>query len=241
MEPRIFLAVPSYGGIDQDVIVNGLSQPSGKFLVNLRFGRGSALANVFNRLWVQALTDPQITHFAMLHADVCPQPGWIDVLMGVMEREQADLVSAVIPIKHKSGATSTAIAERGESWRFKKRFTMREVMQLPPTFDAARADFPGDVLLINTGCWLANLRSPRWREVDADGCLKMFFTLRDRVRLAGDDAHVEMEPEDWFFSRRAHEAGLKVLATREVSVIHQGLGGFPNQGAWGDETDHQLT
>lgn len=192
----------------------------------------SLLAFGFNSLWHQAAAAaPQhgITHFAMLHADIEPQPWWVDVLHEEMDRTGADILSVVVPIKSPEGVTSTAIGDWHDEWAQPRRLTMREVVQLPETFSANDAScgvgHPSGPLLVNTGCWMAR-RGVWWSDV----C----FTIRDRIAIAPDGRPMpQVIPEDWGFSRWAHQRGLKVMATRKVQLQHVGPWAWSNTHAWG--------
>src|SRR5512146_50667 len=88
------------------------SADDGRWKVQFGALCSSGTAKTFNRLWAAALTKAQrgkITHFAMLHSDIAPEPGFLDVLMEECCRLNADLVSAVIPLKDGRAVTSTAI------------------------------------------------------------------------------------------------------------------------------------
>jgi len=207
------------------------------------------LARGFNLLWasiVEAIHTKGYTHGAMLHGDVCPAPGWLDVLFAEICRLDADLVSVIIPVKDAKGLTSTAIGDPADIWRPVRRLTMREIYErLPETFsidDCIRAGLaePGHQLWTNTGCWIANVRRPWARAIDADGCLKVCFTIRDRIRWDGSKATVEVHPEDWGFARVLANEGGRVYATRKIRAVHAGEQFFPNDHAWGEwETDEE--
>lgn len=198
----------------------------------------SLLAQGFNSLWCAAATlrarGTPISHFAMLHSDVEPSPAWLSVLMEELEATGADVISAVVPIKSGHGLTSTAVGRPGDPWNPAFRLTMRQVMRLPETFSAADLGLPDRPLLVNTGCWACRF-DPEWI-YDFPG-----FTIRDRlIRFEtpeGPQYRAEVEPEDWAASRWWHARGLKVLATRKVSVNHHGRAAFGNDSAWGDR-DH---
>lgn len=198
---------------------------------------GSLLANQFNHLLCAALNEAEqgaITHLAFLHADICPEDFWIDKLMAELEETGADFVSVVSPIKDVRGLTSCGIADPRISWHPKKRFTMRELAKLPETFSIEDTDFPDDVLLHNSGCWIADLRKMLFHQTNEDGSLKCFFTINDKV-IRNEGKWVPMvEPEDWFFSRRLHECGARTFVTRKVKLSHAGLMEFRNDSAWGD-------
>lgn len=197
----------------------------------------SALGNNFNNLWCTALNDRTVTHFAMVHSDVLPQPFWLNVLMHELDATGAQMVSAVIPLKDQFGITSTAIGNPFDRWRPWKRFSMTEIMNMPATFDVEQAGFKGMDLLLNTGCWMCDLRDPRWRATrrgdDGRDEAVCYFTLRDRIINVEGKWIPNGEPEDFFFSRQAQKIGLKLMATRKVQVGHAGRSVYPNEGPWG--------
>jgi hypothetical protein len=198
----------------------------------------SLLANGFNYLWVDALRGGY-DYFVMLHADVEPRPGWLDILVDELEAHEADVVSCVIPIKGPYGITSTGIGQRDDPWHLLRRLTMHEIVRLPETFSAEDAGYPDHPLAVNTGCWVADLRKDWCRETDNDGVLKASFSIDDRIIQDGDDWKVECRPEDWRWSRQLWEMGCKVLATRKVQLIHHGDGQYQNSQAWG-RWDHDI-
>lgn len=199
---------------------------------------GSLLCQNFNMLWASALDcleqgDP-ITHFAMLHADVVPCPLWVDILLDELKEQNADILSAVIPLKDGRGLTSTGIGRLDDPWRPLFRLSMTQVMDLPETFTAADCGHPDKPLLVNTGCWICRF-DPAW-------VYEHTFHIQDRItRNALGRWAAQVEPEDWAFSRWAHTRGLKVMATRKLGVEHMGKAAFSNQKAWGDwsfDQDH---
>jgi hypothetical protein len=204
---------------------------------------------VFNRDWAIAVTNAQrfgLTHFAMLHADLNPEPYWLDILLEEIEKYQADLVSVAIAIKDGKGLTSTATGRLDDIWDY-TRITTTELRTLPETFGIA--DIPcsitrthyGKVLLVNNGCWICDLRRPWWHDKNPDGTWKFCFTLRDRIYDGLDGRPViEFAPEDWDFSRICGRAGAKVMATRKVKVSHWGDYQYGNQDSWGMETDSEM-
>lgn len=197
-------------------------------------GGGSLLAHVFNVLWLQALvTKPKVNAewWAMLHSDVIPAGGWLDTLIEEAEEHKADVVSAVLPIKDRRGVTSIAIDDPADPWAPLRRLTMREVFRLPETFDAADCGYPGNALLINTGCMVVNLKAPWVDEFPG-------FEIRDTIRNLPDGSRTAMcAPEDWNFSRWLHQRNIKYVATRKVHADHVGEHRYPNDSVWGEETD----
>ncbi len=206
----------------------------------------SLLARGFNTLWSTALNyaaQGKVTHFAMLHSDVAPEPYWLDKLIDLSTEHEADVLSVVIPLKGNEGTTSTGISYNDKTWEPEKRFTIREVCTFPEVFTATDIGYAGQPLLVNTGCWIADVRKPWCTAVDDSGCLKSFFTINDRVRW-DDERNTwqpEVEPEDWFFSRSLHGAGCRVMATTAIKVEHVGDASYSNQGEWGVEVDPRTT
>jgi predicted O-methyltransferase YrrM len=187
----------------------------------------SLLDHGFNQLWCAALNMKArgVTHFAMIHADVCPEEGWLDVLLGEMAARHADVVSAVIPIKDGSGLTSTA-AEGPDPWNPRK-LSLREAYDLPETFGSEDVGSP---LLLNTGLWVCDLRRP-WVYDPEPLC---FQTSCRIVRSADGTYRAQARPEDWEFSRAARARGARLFATRKVSLAHAGEWDFTNDAPAGE-------
>ncbi|MDD4889056.1 MAG: class I SAM-dependent methyltransferase [Phycisphaerae bacterium] len=231
---RILLGMPHSGRISPNTALSAMMHPSHTpdTHVEVMTHQTSLLAAGFNYLWTQAL-ERDFDYFAMLHADIQPDWNWMDVLLGELQRTGADLVSVVVPIKDERGLTSTAIGHPTIWWSPLRRLTMREVMGLPPTFTAEDAGYPGHAMLVNTGCWMANLRNPKWRETDADGRLKVYFNIKDRIAKTDSGYVCQTQPEDWGFSSLMFQNGLKAVATRKVQLGHVSDFPWPNYAAFG--------
>jgi hypothetical protein len=203
--------------------------------VAVEYRQGSLLAANFNALWCSALNachrGEPIKYFAMLHDDVGPEDFWLDKLIEEMESNNLDVLGVAVPIKDTKGLTSLAIDGDG-TWRPKCRLTTSEVASLPETFTSEDVGGP---LLLNTGCWVCKF--------DLEWARKVRFTISDRIvfNTARDRYEAEVEPEDWYFSRLCHELGLKIGATRRVSLTHRGEMDFSNQRTWGDVFDMAYT
>ena len=190
------------------------------------FAQASLLPLSFNLLWSQALNardGGEATHFAMLHDDVLPAAGWLDALLHELEWLEADVVSAVVPIKDGRGLTSTAL-ESGDPWN-PRRLTLREVFEREETFTE-------DGLLVNTGCWVCDLRRP-W-------CERVWFKQQDRLVKKDGKWWAETISEDWDFSRQVRALGGTLYATRKVQLDHD-RPEFTNKypwGAWATDENH---
>ncbi len=244
--PKIVVAMPTYNdntaeaGTWAAFMGGGTNNLDQEVVIRYRL-RNSLLARCFNHCWAEAVTmaeQGKATHFAMLHTDVVPAPLWIDTLYNELVRLDADIVSAVIPIKTQEGLTSTAL-DSSDRWN-PHRLTMKEVMQLPETFGAddvtqAGLNPGGGKLLVNTGCWICDLRKPWVGKTDDAGEMLCHFTINDRVRREGDRWTVEVEPEDWYFSRSIYKASpdARIFATRQLHVEHVGTMNWINDAAWG--------
>jgi hypothetical protein len=239
---KILLGVP-YNGTVNFSSCQSIWRGSAKHEVQVASLPSSLLALAFNTLLAEALNRQEAGDFvegmAMLHADLSADGFWIDKLVEIMEEKQADFVSVINAIKDDRGVTSSGIGLDGHGWKPLRRFTLRQLANWPATFNAADIDCDGP-LLHNTGCWLADLRKPVFHQQDERGNLKAFFTINDRVVRRNGKWKAEVEPEDWFFSRRLHELGANTYVTREVTTHHYGHRDFTNTCDWGtriEDTD----
>ena len=228
----VFLALPTAGAI-KPCAANGVLQCSAKGLqVNARYEQFGDIPHNFNILWCEALRgrDQGITHFAMLHDDCAPMPGWLDVLIEEMDRLDADIMSTVLAIKDGRGLTTTGVRYPG-TWGT-RRFTKRELQRLPETFSIAETDEPNRILAIGTACWVCRLPKDGWPDRFPG------FQNEHRITWEGSDPSPGFDSEDWLFSDWAHNQGLKVYSTRKVHMAHQGAMFYSNadgHGSWETE------
>lgn len=232
--PTVFLGCPTRADMRVHALSAGAAaNPVGRDRAGLPpvrvsqpvYAGSSLLTFNFNNLWAMALTEyaaGRATHFAMLHDDVCPDPGWLDVLLAEMARLDADVVSCVVPFKDDSGLTSTAV-ETGDVWN-PRRLTLTEAHALPETFgDAEIWDLPGYEttppftrgLLLNTGCMLVRLGP--WSK-------KAHFEQADSIVSLPDGSFAaRTASEDWNFTRAVRKTAnypVRLFATRKVALFH---------------------
>ena len=176
--------------------------------------------------------EPYVTHFAMLHGDIEPQPGWLDILFDELHASKADVISAIVPIKSAKGVTSTAIGERDASGRPRNtKLTMADIQKLPETFGIEDTPWPNKQLWLNTGCMLFDVRAP-WVEdfLRAGGFgFETWIEERDGLFLSAAFS------EDWKMSNWCADHGVRCVATRKVQLCHWGCYAYNNQHVWGDE------
>ena len=103
--------------------------------MELRVGYSSLLAQGFNTIWCHTLNMRRKTGkpdwFIMLHADIVPGcDTWVSLLIAEATKYDADVMSAVVPIKNQQGLTSTAVGVKGQKWGPRRRLTMTEVRPL---------------------------------------------------------------------------------------------------------------
>jgi hypothetical protein len=237
---KILLVTPTYNGTIQREVGAMLAhaQIRTKQEVIAWSGETSFLTFQFNKFWCLALNDKNISHFVMLHADVCPADvNWMNKLISIADSKNADVLSAVCRLKREDGATSTAIAKKGAFGNY-QRLTLKNVQKLPETFNVNHvADFfqldPADSnLLINTGCMVVRMSNRKALET-------MRFTVNNWI--ARDEETKQFypvsEPEDWEWSTQAANKGLSVWATRAVAVTHVGVKGYDSEEDTGLEFD----
>jgi len=238
-QKRVFLGMPGYGNLTNGAARGFYHATAGRLRIGgEEFGvaldrvqhTGSLLAQNFNALWCGAINvdaqGPPVDYFAMLHSDVEPEEGWLDRMIEEMEAKDLDMLGAVVPIKSMAGLTSIALQNpNGDAWRPLCRLTMSEVLRLPETFTV---DDTGYDILLNTGCWVCRF--------DRDIAKQVHFTINDSIRFDEERGIcvAEVEPEDWFFSRRMRECGVRIGATRKVKLVHAGEMRFGNETAWGN-------
>jgi hypothetical protein len=196
----------------------------------------SMLPLSFNMLWCEALNlrKEGVTHFAMVHSDVAPlDDGWLTKLHRLQVKHEAHVMSSVIALKDERGQSSTGIMN--VDTREMRKLTLEECHGIKhKTFDAARAGFPGHCLLMNSGCWIADITGD-WAE-------KMCFRFHDHVfKDSEGNWKAACVGEDWLFSIDCWRLGLRCFATTELAIEHQGVYQYPNMIAWGTkEADTSL-
>lgn len=202
-------------------------------------GADNASWDNMNALWVTALNgvkDRGLTHFAMIHADICPSldQDWINILIEEMESKDASYISAVVPIKDGRGVTSCGIGDPDGPWAPIRRFTMNELHAMPETFTAAEVGYGDFFLNHNSGLIMADLRDKRFFNTEPDGELSVWFNFRKRCYMDEQGvAKIQGESEDWNISRRIWQQGIPSCITRKVHLKHYGSTGFPNSYSWG--------
>jgi hypothetical protein len=213
--PRVFLAIPTYDNTVHTMCMLGVLRASRDFAIQIACNGSSLLTHGFNILWAMA-NGSGADYFAMLHADIGPEPYWLDKLIGELEKHQADMLSAVVPIKSDERLFSTALAHPGQESHY--RLNLDDLSKLPDTFGSQHLrDATGLTgnLCVNTGLWVCRLGQAWNRQVQ--------FQMHTRIAWQDDGkAYCSVIPEDWDFSHQLHALGLNVMATRTVQLKHAG-------------------
>lgn len=211
---KIFLALPSSGQTipsTASAVLRGTRQHS----LAARSAEGSPAAHCFNVLWCEACNEREqekYTHFAMLHADISTDVGFLDTMIEEMEKIDADILSAVVMVGDERCLTSTGIQQ---PWtRNVRRLTETEVYRLPVTFSIADTDTPDRWLALNTGLWICRFTEPWVEEFPG-------FRMLTRIVSEGGKRYPWQCSEDWDFSDWANKRGLKLFATRAVQTWHR--------------------
>lgn len=218
--------------------------------VQVFVNEGSLLNDNCNKIWATALNNRDgmgAKWFAMLHADIEPEPWWLDKLVAEAEKHDADFLSACIALKNDTARTSTAIASEDGDLEQAGRISFRQLWHetFPETFDVYMAadalenlpmplrveNCPRSFLLANTGCMVCRMDRPWCEAVDDLGCLKVIFDSISAIHLA-DSGHGLWQnytlSEDWLFAMRIAQEGGKVMCTRIVGANHIGPALFQN-------------
>jgi hypothetical protein len=211
---KVFLAVPTYDGRVTIQTLTGVVYASRRPAA-VACHTSSLLAHGFNMLWCAALSSGA-NIWAMLHADIGPDRYWVDTLLDEMDLHDADLISAVVPIKNDDHQYSVAIGRDQCAPTY--RLTHEHLEQLPRTFgadDLSRVSGQEGMLLANTGCWVCRLDRPWVRQVHYEIISQIDWTDPEKPRPL-------VISEDWGFSMQVQRLGGRVLCTRAVGVQHIG-------------------
>lgn len=229
MTPYVAMGLPSRSFIRhrQDRLMGAaLHAKGGANVPLLPFCSASSLLNhCFNNLWTclhnLRRKGNEFTHYAILHDDILPDPGWIHTLIGVMAAHDLDFVSAVAPIKDERGLTSNATYD-ADIWDF-NRLTLSQVADMPETV----AEIPGGNLLLNTGCSLLRLRpGDPWAESPRE----FAFESMERIDERDGELVASVVSEDWLWTDKLRRAGARTGFTRKVSLVHEGDWDYRNDG-----------
>lgn len=232
---RVFLAMPCTDGIAPETMMAAemCLEPNSLTQVERRSVMTSLLANQFNELWVQCLNEREekgFTEFAMIHADVSSEPGWLDKMIRERKRIGVDLLSAAVAVKNMSGDVSMAVQDlKTEAIQ---RLNLKELRKLPPTFtieDLRPGNSKNYGLCLNTGLWVIDIdKVGKLQDADKSKPF-VWFEVRDTIHHDGKKYVARNLPEDWFFSIQCRQRGLKLAATRAIKVRHRGFWWFDNQ------------
>ncbi len=184
------------------------------------------LCHNFNSLLTQCIQwrdDGKGTHMFMVHSDIEAERGCADLLAEEMHLYNLIAISGVIAIKDPDqDRTSTAIGSKSEPWEAKRYIHRRQYGKMPTTFTGADVcENDDEVLLINTGLMLIDLRHPFWDEFAFNAPATILKKEGKRIPI--------FRPEDWEMSRELDRAGLRYGATWRPYAQHIGATTWDNR------------
>lgn len=246
--PTVGIILPRYGKVHPGSVVAAYeavdpdAPPEDRVEVYChRANTSSLLPGCFNRLLAYAyqLRDlGTITHLAMIHDDIFPERYWLTKLWRIMRAHEADVVSVCSPLKETPftdggirNRFSTGVGDIFDPWRnCKRHVTKQSVKDLPPTFGPEHVCGTDELLLINTGLWLADLRHPCWDSpMEGMPGSRFAFNILSCIETDADGNHHDFcIPEDFAWSRHLHHHGARYVATTEVKLQHYGDGVWTN-------------
>lgn len=234
--PHIAVVCPTSDGWALRESVVASIYCSNKYTRSIFSRSSSLLPTNHNQLLCDALNERinGVTHLAMLHNDIAPCHGWVDILLEEMSANHLDVISAVVPLKNGKGLTSTGVGSPGSQYAV-RRVSLKELFDLQETFTVNDLPYRQDEdcgLLVNTGCFLMKLDQP-W----VDG---LHFRQHDRLvfELKTGLHKAQAISEDWDFSRQLFYRGARIGATRKVPLYH-GTPECHNRSVWGTEAEDQ--
>lgn len=238
---KVFLGIPFSLNLYPGVLGAVLHATEKRHDVVVMTSCSGCLPHNFNTLFFEAYNRNQdgagFTHFAMFHSDVRAKNYWLDTLIEEMDAHDADIMSAAVAIKDDRGLVSMGIQKPG-TWDV-RRFTTKELHEMPETFSIADTTQPDHWLAINVGCVVCRL-GENWIHKFSG------FHVQNAVNVVEGKRYPTFYSEDWEWSGWAHREGLRVFATRKVNTWHTGNREYPTDHVWGDWTideecvDYQL-
>lgn len=228
--PRVLIGSPRYGGeiMSEAHEAREWAEDNKKHpqedhvqIVQKVASRASLLAWAFNQCFAEALNwrdAGKADLFAMQHSDVSVPPGWCNELYRRMRIRGDVVVSAVVPMKdHERIRTSTAVGVRDQPFNFRRYINTSDRPGMPETFatqDVAQSD--DEILLINTGLWICDLRWPGWNEFE--------FTIKDAIRKHPETGRwmAWVVSEDWNLAHYLDKHGAPYSACWLPGVKHHG-------------------
>lgn len=264
---KVFCALPRYGSVEREVEMAIHSAAEHRPGLGMGFDDQylSCTPHQFNKSWTVCMNQMKDwDYFLMVHSDLEPRPiisengiyRWLDILMEEMDKHSLDVIHACAAIKDHRGLTSTAIGSGTGPWPELRRATLKELQQLPDTFDAEtymsvvgydhwpkndRGEYKKPVMLCNTGCMLVKLQ-PKFKEFPGFRFITRILSISadGTSAFVGDPNGWDKEghqvpmfwSEDWDFGQWCEEAGLRVGATKKVVTNHYGRFPYSTDPKW---------
>ena len=213
-QDRVFVGIPTYDEWMHCNTAVGLIHAGKRYSLMIKIVGSSALPFAFNQLWCSGVLSGS-KYFAMIHADVGPDAYWVDTLVDELEKHDADIMSAVIPIKDHSNCYSVAMCHDGQAAHY--RLTADDIVKLPETFstdDMREVTGQDGWMCANTGLWVCRMDRP-WVRFPG-------FQFITGIDWEQEKPVCNFIPEDWDLSQVLHRGGYKVMCTSKVRCTHAG-------------------
>lgn len=203
---RVFVGMPHLVDVDCNAVMGacGRAFPADTFHTIFVHRASSLLANCFNVLWCECLSDYDCDYWLLHHADIAGQGNYGLEMVEELEAHGFDVLHTVIPIKDNFGTTSTALGTM-DPWNNPRKLTFYELEKLPQTFGSEemidvmgreklhRFDKGPWFMMPNTGLLLVKLteadRSPKQWIYKFPG-----FTIMDRIVRMEYDLDMTVNP-----------------------------------------------
>jgi hypothetical protein len=226
-----------YGPVEHESARAGFAavRDSDRYVVHIGISAGSMTSKNCNDLLCMFRNMGGFDYFAMLHADVAAEDGWLQTMIERMEAFGLDVIHAPCALKNEKGYTTTCVSYDDNPWHPNRRITTTELQQLPETFDidTLKECYDSDAtrMVINTGCMVVK-NGPWFEKFPA-------FTMWDHIVKHNGDWFACSVSEDYVFGHWLADNGIRTGATK-VATRHYGRGEYATSKVWGFDRDMEF-
>ncbi len=207
MKPKVLILTPTYDGNVHVAYLISIIEAMKDCDVELIFNKGSLLTLNRNKMFLNAIK-LKTEYILFLDADVSIKNSqWLIKMINKLDEINTDILSGIVPMKSNIQKASIAY-DYGD---FKvSLYPYQEIQSLPELFPIHLA--ATGCLLIKIGKWFEKMEPP-------------YFHIEDAVI----DSEARVFSEDWYFCRKARNAGAKIFAWRGLEIEHYGSNSWSNK------------